>query len=256
MTLSQPIVDAANTNEPAGHDGPGGCAACAEAASAKEAARLARHEARLNNLDILCNIGMEIAAGLGHAAARRDQFDTSAFARVADPATSYTRVALAIRRIMALSHWLDEEEEKRTARLASEKAAEARKAARESLNGEKRIVRRAVREAFKEATPDLDRDRREKLLDDLFRDYDDYNHGTLAQVVAGICTDLGIAPDMTLWEHAPKDGEQPDPVKLKALTLEMAKEYLAEAMQIAPPPAAAPPTAATPANERGCGPPG
>jgi hypothetical protein len=243
-----------------GHDAPGGCAACAQAASAKEAAREARHEARLKNLDILCNIGMEIAAGLGHAAARRDEFDTSAFARVADPATSYTRVALAIRRIMALSHWLDEDAVTRKARIAEQKAAEARKTARESLNGEKRIVRRAVREAFREATPDLDRERREKLLDDLFSDYDDYNHGPLAQVVAGICTDLGIVPDMTLWEHAPKDGEEPDPVKLKALTLEMAEEYLAEAMQTAPPPSAAPPSAATPsaarpANERGRGPP-
>jgi hypothetical protein len=60
---------------------------------------------------------------------------------------------------------------------------------------------------------------------------------------------------MTLWEHAPKEGEEPDPVKLKALTLEMAEEYLAEAMQTAPPPPATPPDR-SPANERGRGPPG
>jgi hypothetical protein len=157
---------------------------------------------------------------------------------------------------VALEDRLDEDARTRAARLKEEREAEARKAARESLNAEKRIVRRAVREAFREATPDLDRDRREKLLDDLFRDYDDYNHGPLAQVIAAICTDLGVVPDMTLWEHAPKDGEEPDPVKLKALTLEMAEEYLAEAMQTAPPPPTPPPpSTATPANERGRGPP-
>jgi hypothetical protein len=250
MTLSQPNADAANSNEPAGHDAPGG-----GVAFDGDAAREARRERRLNHLEILRNIGMEMAAALGHATVGRTEYNIQAFAKTHDPALAYTRIALALRRIVALEDRLDEDARTRAIRLKEEREAEARKAARESLNAEKRIVRRAVREAFREATPDLDRDRREKLLDDLFRDYDDYNHGTLAQVVAGICTDLGVVPDMTLWEHAPAEGEEPDPVKLKALTLEMAEEYLAEAMQTAPPPATSPPVAATPANERGCGPP-
>jgi hypothetical protein len=254
MTLSHPNADAANCNEPTGHDAPAG-----KVAFDGDAAREARRERRLNHLEILRNIGMEMAAALGHATMGRTEYNIQAFAKTHDPALAYTRITLAIRRIVALEDRLDEDARTRAARIAEEQAEETRKAARESLNAEKRIVRRAVREAVREADADLDRDRREKLLDDLFSDYDDYNHGTLAQVVAGICTDLGIVPDMTLWEHAPKEGEQPDPVKLKALTLEMAEEYLAEAMQTAPPPATSPPVAqpaaATPANERGRGPP-
>jgi len=244
MTLSQ-INDAyANSNEPTGHDAAGG-----GVAFDGDTAREARRERRLNHLEILRNIGMEMAAALGHATAGRHQYNIQAFAETHDPALAFSRLSMAIRRIVALEDRLDEDAATRAARLAEEKAAEARKAARESLMGEKRIVRRAVREACKDTYPDWDRKERENLLDDLFRDYDDYNHGPLAEVVASICTDLGIAPDMTLWEDAPKEGEEPDPVKLKALTLEMAEEYLELVTAPAAPPATPPP------GEGGRGPP-
>lgn len=255
MELIYSRADNGASQHSTGQTGPVGEGASErEAAADKEAAREARNMARLNHLELLRNIGMEIAAGLGHAAAGRNQFNTEAFARVADPAASFNRIALAIRRIVALEDRLDEDAATRAARLAEEKAAEARKAARESLMVEKRIVRRAVREACKDTYPDWDRKERENLLDDLFRDYDDYNNGPLAEVVASICTDLGIAPDMTLWEDAPKEGEEPDPVKLKAFTLEMAEEYL----ELVTRPAVETLTAAPanlPGNEGGRGPP-
>jgi hypothetical protein len=240
-----------------GQTGPDGEAA---RAAEREAARQARHEARLKNLDILCNIGMEIAAGLGHASARRQhQFDTSAFARVADPAISYTRVALALRRIMALSHWLEQEEDKRTARLASEQMVREARAAREKAAQDKEIVRRTVKMAHSDANPGIDRDRQESLLNDLFNDYELYNEGPLAQVVANICTDLGLVPDLRHWGEAPEEGCEPDPVKIRARTLETATEYLELVMNPGTAPSTAPPAPpppiTSPPGEGGQGPP-
>jgi hypothetical protein len=230
MTLSQPSADAANINEPAGQNGPDGEDAWA-------AAREARHQSRINHLELLRNIGMEIAAGLGHAAARRHQFDTSAFARITDPAASFNRLSLAIRRIVALEELLEEDAATRAAQLAAQRALQERRAARERAEEEKQIVRRTVRMAHSDANPGIERDRQENLLNDLFDNYELYNEGPLAEVVANICTDLGLIPDLRHWGEAPEEGCEPDPVKIRARTLETAAEYLELVMN----PGAAPP---------------
>jgi hypothetical protein len=246
MTLSQPSANAANVNEPTGQNGPDG-----EDAWAAE--REARHRSRINHLEQLRIIGMEIAAGLGHAPAIRNQRDpaaaasapVSASARPHDPALAYTRIALAIRRIVALEELLEEDAATRRAQLETQKAMQERRAARQRLEEEKQIVRRTVRMAHSDANPGIERDRQENLLNDLFDNYELYNEGPLAEVVAAICTDLGLIPDLRHWGEAPEEGCEPDPVKIRARTLETAAEYLELVIN----PGAAPP------GEGGHGPP-
>ncbi len=252
MTLSQPSADAANINEPAGQNGPAGEDAWA-------AAREARHRSRINHLEQLRIIGMEIAAGLGHAPAKPNQRDpsasASASARPHDPALAYTRIALALRRIVALEELLEEDAATRAAQLAAQRALQARRAARERAEEEKQIVRRTVRMAHSDANPGIERDRQENLLNDLFDNYELYNEGPLAEVVANICTDLGLIPDLRHWGEAPEEGCEPDPVKIRARTLETAAEYLELVMNPDAATSAAAPPATSPPAEGGRGPP-
>jgi hypothetical protein len=260
MGLAQDRADD-GASQSTGQTGPGGgiasnndAAPDKDASAAREAAREARVERRLNHLELLRNIGMEIAAGLGHAAARRHQFDTSAFARIADPAASFNRLSLAIRRIVALEELLEEDAATRAAQLAAQRALQERRAARERAEEEKQIVRRTVKMAHSDANPGIERDRQENLLNDLFDNYELYNEGPLAEVVANICTDLGLIPDLRHWGEAPEEGCEPDPVKIRARTLETAAEYLELVMNPGAAPSAAP-AATPPPGEGGRGPP-
>ena len=47
----------------------------------------------------------------------------------------------------------------------------------------------------------MQRFQRERLLSDLFRDYNDYAHGNIRDIVAGICKTLGIEADLSLWDE-------------------------------------------------------
>jgi hypothetical protein len=256
MRLAQDHADDGAASQSTGQTGPGGgVASNNDAAPDKEAAREARVERRLNHLELLRNIGMEIAAGLGHAAARRHQFDTSAFARITDPAASFNRLSLAIRRIVALEELLEEDAATRAAQLAAQRALQERRAARERAEEEKQIVRRTVRMAHSDANPGIERDRQENLLNDLFDNYELYNEGPLAEVVANICTDLGLIPDLRHWGEAPEEGCEPDPVKIRARTLETAAEYLELVMNPGGAPPATPPPATSPPGEGGADPP-
>jgi hypothetical protein len=52
---------------------------------------------------------------------------------------------------------------------------------------------------------------RERLLNDLFSDYNDYSRGNIRDLVAGICKTLGITADLSLWDEPQPGADIPLP---------------------------------------------
>ena len=168
--------------------------------------------------------------------------------KLKDPFLAMNRMQRELRRVIALAEQLDEDDAQRAERLAAaaeakEEAAraaerwEAGRAAREAEAAKKAAIRRAVTDAARDAwgdddadidpdDPDDDRLTREELLDDLFSDYevyDDYDRDP-AEIVAKLCTELGLKPEADLLVEAEAD-ENPKAAE-QAIALELARGYL------------------------------
>jgi hypothetical protein len=125
--------------------------------------------------------------------------------RIADPAEALVRLNRSLRQIAALADKLDESDEARETRLKEE--AEAREAAKRRAEErrrrapedalrerKKRAIRYAARNALRDDEPDLDREERERLLDDLFTDYENYDDysGDPVVILVELCRELGL----------------------------------------------------------------
>jgi hypothetical protein len=147
--------------------------------------QIALADTHLRNLAQLREIGMRMAASA----------EASMPQGMNPPAkntmmTAYAQLTKAIRQIMALEQEIIGLRENHLADLRSkwkkEKAATVRRSVEKSLTAAKPQMRRAVRE---------------RLLGDLFRDYNDYGRGSIRDIVAGICETLGIETDLSLWDE-------------------------------------------------------
>ena len=103
---------------------------------------------------------------------------------------AYAQLTKAIRQIMALEQEVIGLREKRAIRNR-----------RVWLKDKAETVRRSVDKSLMTAKPDMTKPGRERLLSDLFRDYDDYEKGPVRDLVAGICKTLGIEADLSLWDE-------------------------------------------------------
>jgi hypothetical protein len=112
----------------------------------------------------------------------------------------FARLSRSIRQTLALKAKLAEMRQKRA--TASETEMRQRQAAEARQHWRKTRVERAVAETIAAAPSD-----RENLLSDLYErllDPDieaDLAEGSIGEMVAGICDDLGIKPDREIWKH-------------------------------------------------------
>ena len=114
--------------------------------------------------------------------------------------SAYAQLTKAIRQIMALEEEIIGLREKRVALIGSRWKQEKAK-----------TVRRSVEKSLTAAKPEMQRFTRERLLSDLFRDYNDYSRGTIRDLVADICKTLGITADLSLWDEPQPAADIPLP---------------------------------------------
>jgi hypothetical protein len=152
----------------------------------------------------LADIGMEMARALqGEVRARAEAIDPDEPPKgVAELGLAFSRVSRAVRQTLALEARLEDD------RLVRERAAEAAAEARSQSNNE--LSERAARVRAKLMQlihPDRERDHQwddvewEDLNDE---EEDERGEGFVADrpaadVVAGVCGDLGLEPDLSLW---------------------------------------------------------
>jgi hypothetical protein len=191
--------------------------------SAADAAREARRAIRLGSLADMRQLILAGAADLGrYIAGEASESACAALDRIPDPCLSMTRMARALRQVVALEEKLDEDDETRLQRqreealawqkeIAAEEADRVSAAEKEQVNEARRYVRRAVRDAQLDADPDMSRGDRERLLDDLFEGYEDYDDysGDLNQIVVNLCRQIGI-PVTFVPDEDPDDGLDSD----------------------------------------------
>jgi hypothetical protein len=150
----------------------------------------------------LSEVGVELAQMAGKQAREANWLG-------ADGAVMYERIALAVRRTIALHTRLYAEARARQDRGAAEQARRAAMA-REDARRRKEQVRHEVDAAIEAAgrRPDADPRETERLLRDLTERLDDpeteadFGDRPIGEIVAGICQDLGITPDMPQWPAA------------------------------------------------------
>ena len=167
--------------------------------------------------------GLDAMAGMVQFAARRltkyiggdlDEDDSRPFANITDPCASLTRLARAARQIFALQERADDAAEARARRLADEaagreKAERLALAEREAADKAAAIAdkKRLIRQAFKEAShaqgpgEGLPMPERERLLDDLFSDYERYDD--FGRDVVDIMDDLAREAELAHGRAAP-----------------------------------------------------
>jgi hypothetical protein len=148
-------------------------------------AQIALADQHLRDLARLREIGMRMAAD-AEADVPQGQKQPSKNAMM----SAYALLTKAIRQIMALEEEIIGLREKRVAHLRSQWKKEKTE-----------TVRRSVDKSLTAAKPDMPRIARERLLGDLFRDYNDYGHGTIRDRIAAICKTLGIEADLSLWDE-------------------------------------------------------
>jgi len=160
----------------------------------------------------LADIGMEMARALqGEVRARAEAVDVEpaqAPQSVAELGLAFSRVSRAVRQTLALEARLEDD------RLAREQAAKAAEEARSQADSELSERAAKVRAKLMQLIhPDRERDHRWDDVDweDLNDDPDDERgegfvaDRPAADVVAGVCGDLGIEPDLSVWKD--RDGE-------------------------------------------------
>ncbi|HTJ64108.1 MAG TPA: hypothetical protein VL899_09880 [Alphaproteobacteria bacterium] len=137
------------------------------------------------------------------------------FARIVDPTLAFTRVATAIRRIVAIEEQIDEDAEERAVRLANEAAQRAKATAeaerlpvdrRIHMRASRRIAHQAVRDAITARDSAYVSFQRENLLNDLTADLDDLDY---AENLDLILAQIGKELDAILGPADP-DGEAED----------------------------------------------
>jgi hypothetical protein len=147
--------------------------------------QIALADLHLRQLAQLRDIGMRLAAN-AEADMPQGQRPPAKNAMM----NAYAQLTKAIRQIMALEEEIIGLREKRVALIGSRWKQEKAKA-----------VRRSVEKSLTTAKPQMQRVNRERLLSDLFRDYNDYSRGSVRDLVAGICKTLGIEADLSLWDE-------------------------------------------------------
>jgi hypothetical protein len=161
----------------------------------------------------LADIGMEMARALqGEVRARAEAVEVEpaeAPQSVAELGLAFSRVSRAVRQTLALEARLEDD------RLTRERAAEAAEDARSQSNSEMSERAARVRAKLMQLLhPDRERDHRWDDDDDWDEDLSDgpdvergegfVSDRPAADVVAGVCGDLGLEPDLSLW--ADEDG--------------------------------------------------
>jgi hypothetical protein len=111
-------------------------------------------------------------------------------------AGAFATLAKVIRQIMVL--------EQETIGMREKRAVIVRQ---NWLGSKKAAVRQSVERSIARGKPGLDKTGRERLMGDLSRDYNDYERGSVRDIVEGICKALGVTADLSLWE-------QPDPADI------------------------------------------
>ena len=176
----------------------------------------------------LADIGMEIARAVqGEVRAKAEAEPPRS---VAELGLAFSRVSRAVRQTLALEARLEDD------RLARERAAEAAEEAKSQADGE--MAERAAKVKAKLMQllyPDRERDHRwdDEDFETLHDDPDDErDEGFVADrpaadVVAGVCGDLGIEPDLRLWTDG--SGAAASPARggggVASARLEGASEY-------------------------------
>jgi len=143
----------------------------------------------------LAQIGLRLARLVEENAESRMALDPATNLGRADQA--FAKISRSVRQTLALKAKLAEIQEKHAA--AVEKEAQERAADAARLHWQKTRLKRAVAETI-DVTPDA-----ENLLSDLYERLSDPDieadlaSGSIGEMVAQICDDLGIAPDREVW---------------------------------------------------------
>jgi hypothetical protein len=154
----------------------------------------ARAQQRLEMLRELAEIGMTLARGVERQAQAPEAGDLGLV---------FARIARAVRQTLALEARLEGELQVRARKAAFEREQDAASAARAPVRERARIVRRAVKRAIE---AEADDDEAEQLIEDLDErlcdreDDEDFLDRPVGELVALICKDLGVTPDLSLWE--------------------------------------------------------
>jgi hypothetical protein len=127
--------------------------------------------------------------------------------KVRDPSAAFARLSQAIRRIIALEQETMGLREKRKAHLHITQVREKKAAVYSE-------VRKAAKAAGK---PDVERLPFERLLGDLFSDYNDYAKGSVAEIVSDLGRKLNVPFNAAVWEPGAKAAEKPAPETAKAV---------------------------------------
>jgi hypothetical protein len=141
-------------------------------------------EIQLRQLAELRDMGMQLARDL--VAQDDENGKQPSTIRTAD---AFARLSKAIRQIMAL--------EQETIGLREKRVHQVRQS---WMNSKRAAVRKSVDRSVAAAKPEMNRIGRERLLGDLFSDYD-YDRSSVRDIVAGICKTLGVTADLSLWEE-------------------------------------------------------
>jgi len=195
------------------------------ALSPADAAREARRAQRLAVLDVLCDRNLRAVEDLtDYMAGELPEDKARVFAGIQDPCLALSRLSRTIGQIVALQERLDEDGETRERRLKDEQDARDRKAAAEAAT-------RRAQQAESEAQAERDRVRKRKnivqhaiemaieaevepqyaenaliAMDErirAFEEYSDFGDGTIGEIVAKFCRDMGLTYDPELWEDEP-----------------------------------------------------
>jgi hypothetical protein len=201
-----------------------------EAAGPQDAAVGERGERRLAMLGELAEIGMGLARDLGRRVAERAAGgDADGAPEAAEAALAYARIARAVRLTLALEAKFEADlkaldAEGRAAAAAARAEADDRRATAslrglarkyEALDGLCEAIDEQVGEgAGAEREAEALKERLVERLNE-FRDIE-FADAPLAELVAGICRDLGVAFDPELWaedddEAGWRDGGAPAP---------------------------------------------
>ena len=162
---------------------------------------------------------------------------------IVDPTLALTRLTRSLRQISALEDKLDEDDEERATRRAAE--AEAREQAKRREEASRREtaespelkrrkfgIRHAMRNLLVDADPGLGHMRRERLLDDLFSDYEVYDPtyaAAPAEIMLELCREAEIdpAPGTDDDEDTAADDEDAPVIRDEAQALAVIWRYLA-----------------------------
>lgn len=181
---------------------------CAEARARAAEARTARQLAMLQEL---AEIGMQMARAVrDEALALAAPADEDASPRPpsrfgnGDLGLVYSRVARAVRQTLALETRVADGIEAARVERERDRVAAIRRAADERQQEVRDYVTQAIEaEAAERNTPESEV---ERLLDDLDERLDEGDYADalkvapIGELVAGICADLGVTPDWSLWE--------------------------------------------------------